>query len=385
MILQLDEIKYIFNPAKLRPGDILLMNTYEEDMRQKMGCRYEHAAIYLGDAYMMEANGVHVLMTHIYSYAFREREHACVLRMNKSSPITLSNVVRAAFNQVGRDYINTIQFRHVRALKESQRKDTSNRSFCSRLVAQAYATENINLVTNPDYCEPDDFLKVPELEEITDGVMSFPAELSRVVMYQQKHREETEFDSPNAEMFSAMSQLYSEDIQDLGQAILCSLKYPEKDADAIEVVRSSRMFKVMDDVKRDTPWLLNDDEFLTHFPESYKALHCIYSLLEHYDKTYIPRFRELHIQLITTAYYFPNSKFIQFLCDYIQNMVDEAITIRKRLGELFVLMHDQRQTDFDAFVEEYGFYYEYNYEPKPIDISFVLHDIMKATYHSKKQ
>lgn len=50
MILKEHEIKYIFNPSVLLPGDILLMNTYEERLRKMMKCKYEHAAIYLGDA-----------------------------------------------------------------------------------------------------------------------------------------------------------------------------------------------------------------------------------------------------------------------------------------------------------------------------------------------
>lgn len=88
MIVPQEEIKYIFNPYNLLPGDILLMNTYEWDMRARMKCKYEHAAIYIGDAFLMEANGAHVVMSHIYSYAFREYEHACVLRLKKSSPFT---------------------------------------------------------------------------------------------------------------------------------------------------------------------------------------------------------------------------------------------------------------------------------------------------------
>ena len=102
MILPKEEIKYIFNPYNLLPGDILLMNTYEERLRQKMGCKYEHAAIYIGDAYLMEANGAHVVMTHIYSYAFREADHACVLRLKKFSPITLQKIARASRQQMGR-------------------------------------------------------------------------------------------------------------------------------------------------------------------------------------------------------------------------------------------------------------------------------------------
>ena len=74
------------------------MNTYAERLRQKMGCKYDHAAIYIGDAYLMEANGAHVVMTHIYSYAFREADHACVLRLKK---LTLQNIARASRQQMG--------------------------------------------------------------------------------------------------------------------------------------------------------------------------------------------------------------------------------------------------------------------------------------------
>ena len=130
-IVPIDEVRFIFNPAVLEKGDILLMNTYEERLREKLGCKYEHAAIYVGDAYIMEANGLHVVMSHIYSYAFREVDHACVLRLKKYSPRALEEVARNARKQMGRDYVNTNQFRYVRALKNSDKKDSSNNSFCS--------------------------------------------------------------------------------------------------------------------------------------------------------------------------------------------------------------------------------------------------------------
>lgn len=122
MILNETEIKYIFNPYVLIPGDILLMNTYEERLRDKMKCKYEHAAIYIGDAQIMESNGAHVVMSHIYSYAFKDFEHACVLRLKNCSPVTLSDVARNARKQMRREYVNTRQFLHVRDLKKLRPK-----------------------------------------------------------------------------------------------------------------------------------------------------------------------------------------------------------------------------------------------------------------------
>ena len=376
MILEEKEIKFIFNPYVLIPGDILLMNTYEERFRKKMGCKYEHAAIYIGDAHIMEANGAHVVMSHIYSYAFKEIEHACVLRLNNCSSITLSDIARNARKQMGREYVNTRQFLHVRDLKNTNHKDISNRSFCSRLVAQSYKEENINLVTNADFCEPDDFLNTQSLGHVQNAVVPITEELLNVVMAQQKYREEHELDSPNAELFKNLSELYGMDIQDLGQAIMSSLNKTELDEKAIELIVSSDMFKHMNLVHKEMPWLSNDEEFFKHFKEVDKGMHFLYSQMNHYDHTILPDYKELHVQMIVCSSFYPKCKLLSFLKDHIGTMVDEAISCRKRLTDLFVEMFTRHEKDFIDFIERYGLYAEYEYVEKPLNIDFVLRDIL---------
>ena len=200
MILPKEEIKYIFNPYILLPGDILLMNTYEERLRKKLGCQYEHAALYIGDGQLIEANGAHVVMTHIYSYAFREHNHASVLRLKKFSPITLQDIARNSRMQMGREY-SARSFIHVRDYKNTDQRDNGNRSFCSRLVAQSYEMENVKIVPNADYCEPDDFLQSELLEQVPDAVVPFTEDLEKVVMSNQELREANEADNPVAELF----------------------------------------------------------------------------------------------------------------------------------------------------------------------------------------
>ena len=384
MILPKEEIKYIFNPYKLLPGDILLMNTYEERLRNKMGCKYEHAAIYIGDAYLMEANGAHVVMTHIYSYAFREADHACVLRLKKFSPITLQNIARASRQQMGREY-STRPFLRVRDFKNTDQKDNGNRSFCSRLVAQSYMEENVAIVPNADYCEPDDFLHSELLEQVSDAIVPFTDKMEKVVMNNQRLREANEIDSPNAELFKSLSQLYDVDIQDLTQFQLASFRNPELDESAIGIIKASRMFKHMDDVMRDIPWIMDDTDFLNHYKDSDAALHFLYSKMNHYDHTILPCYKELHLQTIAIAMYFPKSKVAIFLRDYIKQMVEDAVSCRKRFEKLYVVMFHERQQDFVRFIEKYGFYTEFEYVDQPTDISFILHDMMKASFKSKNK
>lgn len=378
MILQKEEIGYIFNPYVLLPGDILLMNTYEERLREKMGCKYEHAAIYLGDAYLMEANGLFDVMTHIYSYAFREIGDACVLRMKSISPITRESVARAARQKMGRKYIDTNQFRYVRALKNTNRKDETNRSFCSRLVAQAYASEGINLLHNADYCEPDDFLHSEVLDVVDNALVPFTDEMTEVIMNNQIIREQEEAESPNAQLFASLSDLYEEDIQVLTQVLLAAQRQPEKSDHAIELIKSSGMFKHNEEVKQRSPWLFDDDEFFKHFQDFDKGLHFLYSSMNHYDNSILPYYKQLHLQLVTIVHYFPEFKVGIFLRDYIKVMVEEAIECRKRFADLYVEAFTRNEETFLSFVERYGVYNDYEYHDKPTDISFILHEVMNA-------
>ena len=378
MIVPKEEIKYIFNPYKLLPGDILLMNTYEERLRKKMGCRYEHAAIYIGDAYIMEANGAHVVMSHIYSYAFREENHACVLRLKKFSPITLSDIARAARRQMGREY-SALPFRHVREFKNTDNRDYGNRSFCSRLVAQSYLEENIKIVTNADYCEPDDFLNSELLERIPEGITTFTDDLEKVVMNNQNIRKENEIDSPIAELYSSLGKLYNEDIQDLNQFISASLNKPEFDEFAIQIVESSKMFKHLDLVKREIPWFFDDKKFLEHYTDSDEAMHFLYSQLNHYDHTILPYYKELHLQTIVLAKNYSQSKLLVFLRDTIKQMVEDAVTCRKRLEALYILMFYQRKDDFELFIKKYGLYFDFEYHEQPINLDFILREMIKSS------
>lgn len=378
MILPKEEIKYIFNPYILLPGDILLMNTYEERLRKKLGCQYEHAALYIGDGQLMEANGSHVVMTHIYSYAFREYNHACVLRLKKYSPITLQNIARNSRMQMGRAY-STRPFIHVREYKNTDQHDAGNRSFCSRLVAQSYAKENVRIVPNADYCEPDDFLQSKLLEDVRDAVVPFTEDLEKVVMSNQELREEKETDNPIAEMFQPLGQLYNQDIQDLNQFLLSAIRMPEHDESAIEIIKSSSMFKHKEAVIRETPWLMEDEDFLKHYSDTDAAMHFLYSQMRQYDNTIIPDYKELHLQTIVITMYHPESKVAIFLRDYIRQMVDDAIEFRERLADIFVLMFNERKDEFVKFIKKYGLYADFEYVDKPTDISFIFHEMMKAT------
>lgn len=121
MVVPKEEIKFVFNEPVMQPGDILLMNTYESQRRLMPGCQYDHVAIYLGDAFLMEADGTGVVMNHIYSYAFREEMHGCILRLKKSSPRIIDDSLFWIRSRMAMEF-GTQQARMVNALKNTDKK-----------------------------------------------------------------------------------------------------------------------------------------------------------------------------------------------------------------------------------------------------------------------
>lgn len=72
-MLDLD-FKYVFDSSRLQKGDILLMDTYHEIQRQRMpDDKYLHVAVYIGNAMIVEADGLGTTINHVYSHAFKKK------------------------------------------------------------------------------------------------------------------------------------------------------------------------------------------------------------------------------------------------------------------------------------------------------------------------
>lgn len=255
MIVPKDEIKYVFNEPLMRPGDILLMNTYERQRKLMPGCQYDHAAIYLGDAFLMEADGTGVVMNHVYSYAFREAEHGCVLRPKKVSPKIIADTLFWIRSRMAMEF-GTKEARKVNKYKDTDEKEHSNRSFCSRLVAQAYHQGGIDLVKNPDYCSPDGFLSSEYLEKIEPSLQKFTDKMTNTVMNAQNDRNKSDWNICLAEMFQVFAQFYGDDIQTMDQFLVSAVKHIEKDAEAVKVLSKQKwMTPPADQTNIIWPWL----------------------------------------------------------------------------------------------------------------------------------
>lgn len=193
MIVPLEDIKFVFNESLMQPGDILLMNTYDSQRNRMLGCKYDHAAIYLGDAFLMEADGYGVVMNHVYSYAFKEAGHGCVLRPKVLNHQMSEKVVYWVRGRMAMEF-GALQARKVINFRDTEERDKSNRTFCSRLVAQAYHQAGIDIVKNPDFCSPDDIFGSDVLKIIDPSLLLFTDEMTMTVMNRQKDRNNSELE-----------------------------------------------------------------------------------------------------------------------------------------------------------------------------------------------
>lgn len=381
--LPIEEIKYVFNIAALQPGDILLMNTYHESQRKIMvrdcgSCTFDHAAIYIGDAYLMEANGLGVVMNRIYSYGFKAETDACILRLKKQSPALIDKVIYTAKSYMGMEF-NTSEARAVKLNKNTDKEDTSNRTFCSRLVAKCYSEEGINLVQNPAYCTPDDFLVCDLLEKVESPLELFTVEMEATVKNAQNESDDFKNATFWAAPFLQFSKLYGEDIQTMGQLLQAASKHIDKDDEALKIISENNLFQPEDDTKKYWPWLEKDEDFFNHYDSTEKQMFFLNNQFLHFDLTYIPSLKQNFISLCYAKNLVPKSKLIARIKQGFEDNLRETIKTRKRLIELFYATANRDEKGFFNFIKKYGLYKDYENIDTTINIDHILHDIMKVS------
>lgn len=203
-MLDLD-YKYVFDSSKLQKGDILLMDTYHEKQRQLMpDDKYLHVAVYIGNAMIVEADGLGTTINHVYSYAFKKKDDASVVRVKNLNVILANRIQRYLREDLGREYSTREAFK-VYKLKSTNERDTSKQTFCSRNVAKAFEKCSFHLVANPDYCSPDDIMNSDLVEMVDEGLCEIEDDVRDIVALHIQQRE-----SPD---LSVMPQTLFEDIR----------------------------------------------------------------------------------------------------------------------------------------------------------------------------
>lgn len=143
------------NESVLQVGDIILTTTTDllsKGIRKVTGSDIAHALIYVESHSVIDATGDGVHSRNTQRLFWEDECAVHVLRFAGGLDDTQSrHVVNYVRGRIGTQYSKIEATRSV--LGGS--KAPSRKQFCSRLVAQAYASAGVNLVDDPNYCVPD--------------------------------------------------------------------------------------------------------------------------------------------------------------------------------------------------------------------------------------
>lgn len=351
------DIKYIFNTENLKQGDILIINSYTEPILQKkLSSKYDHVAMYMGDAFILEANGLCATMNHIHSYGFREIDDALVMRLKHWNQTMIDLVLLYARTKMGMEY-GTISAYYRTLLRDSGDKDTvnTNRTFCTRYVAQAYKMAGIHIVPNPDYCIPEDFIHSEYLSKVRNILI--PAEDYAIELVKKRQNAQKYDENLLASVFEQLRIIYKIDIQSFDQFLMVAIKCPEKDNEAIRVFEDLQYFNFNYQVDKSQPWLLGSNtDFYNHYTTTEDRLFFLLNQKLHYDKTYIPIFYQNALVVNMYAKFYNSSRLMKYLSDGFENLLIKAKELRVKLDDLTFLVLEKDRHASEKFIRQYGIY-----------------------------
>lgn len=211
-----DSEAFLIDHDKLQEGDVILTSegtVRSGKIRLYTQSEFSHAMICVGFSSYVHAHGPGVEIANPQRQLFDSPSRVKILRyVGPDRARIIYEACSFVRKRVGTQYSvpEALATKVPRA-----RRNLTNRQFCSRLVAQAYAASGIQLVTDPDYCSPGELSTSRLLSEVPDCLRR--ATHSEVAFAREKenplHRQAEAF----RYLFSAARRITGEDIQSMPQ------------------------------------------------------------------------------------------------------------------------------------------------------------------------
>jgi hypothetical protein len=150
----------------VKPGDILFTarpGKISKTIRVTTDGVVSHAMICVQHGSFIDSTSSGVQARNLQRELFEDNEKAFQFRLkNPPDRKVLEQIVDYARSEIGARYSISEAARSVAAV----RRPRSRRQFCSRLVARVYKMAGIELVSDADYCSPEDLRLSPLLKEL---------------------------------------------------------------------------------------------------------------------------------------------------------------------------------------------------------------------------
>lgn len=159
------------NEYSLRVGDIILTTTtaaVSKTIRVATRSDISHAMVYVQAGSVIDATAEGVHARNIQRLFFEESCSIYALRLRSElSDEQLSTICTFLRGRIGTEYSTEEAIQTVFGGAE----EWSRKQFCSRLVAQAFASAGVSLVNNPNFCSPADIKNSTELISVDNATV----------------------------------------------------------------------------------------------------------------------------------------------------------------------------------------------------------------------
>lgn len=244
-------MKKRLNDKVLKRGDVILTTsdaTISKIIRTTTISPISHAMLYVDNCSVIDATNDGVHSANTQRLFFEQHNAVFALRLEGGLPLSTSikicNYVR---ERVGSEY--TI-LEAGRAWQGLGKKGTP-KQFCSRLVAQAYAANGLDLVTNTDFCTPKDLLKSTKLVEVADATVDVPEEEFQTW---QTHPSGLDRMRHSTNQILIGARKIDKSIQNLSDVDTLVLEHPEHDETIMQLYVESGFLHVWEIDHEINPW-----------------------------------------------------------------------------------------------------------------------------------
>jgi hypothetical protein len=248
--------------SALQRGDVILTTTTEtmsKAIRWGTKSDISHAMVCVQHGSVIDATAEGVHARNVQRLFFEDGCALHVLRLKSGlTAEEADQVCLYARRGIGSEYSTREAVRSVMGGSDQW----TRKQFCSRLVAQAYASAGIKLVDDPNYCAPADLAKSPLLAMVPDAVEDVTAE--------EAARWAAHLDSTGA-MRSAINEVLEgarkkhKDIQTFEDIDPYLVRHPQEDAYFSRLLVSSGYLTVWQINTERNRWQY-EDELLAEVP-----------------------------------------------------------------------------------------------------------------------
>lgn len=250
---------------KVRAGDIILIRKNDSEsitIRQMSGSEYSHAILYVGVTSCIESEGDGVHSQNLQRINCEDYTDIVVLRVkDEENKKVIPGAIVFARQKVGTEY-STREARIAVSKPQSAARQT-NRQFCTRFVAQAYKSSGLQLVSNPDYCSPQEILESNYLTVVENVLREASAKEIDFILNSvnplKLQREATN------KIFDSARNISQLDLQTFEQLSSYVINNPDKDTEITRAILDSGYLSLWEIEIKENPWFYDYQLFDNYF------------------------------------------------------------------------------------------------------------------------